>query len=51
MTYGLLFVLFYVKSRLRADAGSFCALVKHERHLTFIVPEWCRDDGPHRDWI
>lgn len=44
MMQGFLSVLSYVK--LKADAGSFCALVQHQRHLDFIVPEQCGDDDP-----
>lgn len=51
MIQGFLSILSYVKSRLEADAGSFCALVQHQRLLAFIVPEDCGDNGPNRDWI
>lgn len=36
MIQGFLSVLSYVKSKLKVDAGSFCAVVQHQRHLAFL---------------
>lgn len=39
MVQGFLSVLSDVKYTLKADAGRFCAVVQHQRHLSFIVPK------------